>query len=196
MADRAHRGGFRRLSTTGTSIIHMSPRSRTLPAFAEGFADTYAELRYLRPGDAQPAIVPDVHHDDRATEVKRAYELANCATHEWVSWGLAPYKDEGHDLARNYVSQVPAISDHDTAHRAEDLLGRARDLLSGHSHTLVSLAQQAAAHAAEIDSPIPSEEAVIAAAHSAGQALAAAGIASGEPDVAITEVTARMEKLR
>ena len=127
----AHRGGFPRLSTTALNLTHMNPTSRVLPAFAEGFADKYAERRYLRPGDALPIIVPDVHHDDRATEAKRAYELANCATHEWVSWGLAPYKDEGHDLARSYVSQVPVISDHDSAHQAEGLLGQACDLLSG-----------------------------------------------------------------
>lgn len=174
----------------------MNPRSRALPAFEEGFADKYAELRNLPPSDAPRTIVPDVHNDDQATEVKRAYELANRAAHEWVPWGLTPYKDSEHDLARSYLSQMPAISEHDTARQAEDLLGKARDLLSGHSHTLVSLAQQTAAHAAEIESPIPSEEAAIAAAHSAGQALAAAGITCGEPDAAITEVTARMKKLR
>jgi hypothetical protein len=175
----------------------MSSRSRALAAFAEGFTDKYAELRNLRADDAPPNIVPDVHHNDQATEIKRAYELANRAAHKWVSWGLTPYKGKEHECARSYLSQIPAISDPDTARQAEGLLGQACDpLTSGHSHALVSLAQQTAAHAVEIESPIPSEEAVIATANSAGQELAAAGIACAEPAAAITEVTATMEELR
>jgi hypothetical protein len=175
----------------------VGPKSQALAAFVEGFTDKYAELRNHRRSDALSIIVPDVHHNDQATEIKRAYELANRAAHKWVSWGLTPYKGNEHECARSFLSQVPAISDPDTARQAEGLLGQARDLLtSGHSYVLVGLAQQTAAHAVEIDDPIPSEEAVNATANSAGQALAAAGIACAELAAAITEVTATMEELR
>ena len=174
----------------------MSPRSRVLPAFEEGFTDKYVELTNLRASDAPPIIVPDVHHNDQATEIKRAYELANLAAHKWVSWGLTPYKGNEHECARSFLAEIPAIFDPDTARQAEGLLGQACDpFTSGHSHTLVSLTQQTAAHAVEIESPVPSEEAVIATANSAGEVLAAAGIACGEPAAAIAEVTATMEEL-